>query len=1080
MPPTQPQPKAKAPPPSSEYKTIAAQFAAAKRAKAADDAERAAREALEKEEQEIASVLDRQREALEAARKANYERRWWWTAGFWVWMLTMHVVGIGYFTSGFLLTRLVLEDKSVCAAPPTLNGNSNIDILPAWKGRGTVGGGCWHPKTFERAVIVVIDALRYDFTVPTRDNEAFHNAFSFMYDIALHSPTNAFLRPFIADPPTSTLQRLKGLTTGTLPTFVDVGSSFSGTAVEEDNLLMQFQDAGKRMVHVGDDTWESLFPGYFEPNMSKAYDSFNVWDLHTVDKGVADHIFPLMKRKDEWDIVIAHCLGVDHAGHRYGPDHVEMTKKLQQMNTFIQDLVATIDEDTVLIVMGDHGMDSKGDHGGESDDEVEAALWMYSPKSVFGRTEEEFAIPPDTAKIRPVNQIDLVPTLALLMGIPIPYNNLGRPIEEAFVGVRGTAWDNLAAAERMTAAGIERYQNSYFAARGIEQTSTPDSPPDLWAKAEALVAKRGKRVDWEAVYTAFTTYQQETLARCKSLWARFDLVNMALGISIMALGVLSLLVYTSMGGDDEGAIAYDADLDAAEKSLEMQGVKPDAETAFVRDQDKRLVRAALLGAIPGFAGGVVQSLLSGAGDWYRGAGFAALTSIAAVLVTLYDTKETVLNLRPKTVWGWMAVVFTLAPSIGFASNSYTIWEDSILLFFITTFGFVSALAALRLPSLADRYLSIYHSALFVLLGRLASFSKLCREEQMPYCTSTYYASATSSTSAPWQLVIPFLVVMILPPIIKAYLVPSRSYEGLAPTWIGSVFRAGLFLSAAYWTLDAADNGNWLPDLPANLLKSLSVYTAQTVLAMALVAGTTAFVWAPPCVSIITSAMKSGKAAQVTVLGYGNAHGARYLLLPLNLLGACILLSKPMGGGALALLMWQILSLAEIIDLNALAAASPAIGPVMLAVLGSFHFFKTGHQAVLSSIQWDSAFVPLFSIRYPWSPLAVALNTFAGQMVATAAVPLLVLWKVNPRRKGLLGAVSRALGAFTVYFAVEALATMMWAGWLRRHLMLYRVFSPRFMTAAVVLLVVDLFGILVALAGVRCNTLAISEVFGWAE
>ncbi len=348
---------------------------------------------------------------------------------------------------------------------------------------------------------------------------------------------------------------------------------------------------------------------------------------------------------------------------------------------------------------------------------------------------------------------------------------------------------------------------------------------------------------------------------------------------------------------------------------------------------------------------------------------------------------------------------------------------------------------------------------------------------MPYCTSTYYASATSSTSAPWQLVISFVVSLILPSIIKAFLVPTRSYAGLAPAWIGYAFRGGLFLSAFFWTLDSADNGNWLPSLPDKLLKNASVYTAQMILGLALVAGTTAFVWAPPSVSITTQPTKSGR-AQVTVLGYGNAHGARYLLLPLNILGACFLLSKPMGGGALAVMAWQILSLVEIIDLNGLTTET--IGPVMLGLLGNFHFFKTGHQATLSSIQWDSAFIPLFTIRYPWSPLVVLLNTFGAQILACAAVPLVVLWKVDPKRKGLLESATRALGVFVAYYAVESLATMAWAGWLRRHLMLFRVFSPRFMLAGFVLVVVDLVGILVALTGVRSNTLAISEVFGWVE
>lgn len=1124
-PPTKP--TSKKPPPQSqtEYQAIAARFAAAKRAKEAQDAAKARTaagvakaaggEAAKKEQQDRVSLADKQRAALEAKRKSSFEARWLWTVGFWIWMLLIHVVGIAYFTSGFLLTRLMLDDKSVCDAPPTLNTstiNGIVDILPNWKGKGTVDGGCWHPKTFERAVVVVVDALRYDFTVPVKDDAPFHNAFPFMYDTALASPNNAVLRPFIADPPTSTLQRLKGLTTGTLPTFVDVGSSFAGTAIEEDNLLMQLRDAGKRIVHLGDDTWESLFPGYFQANLSRAYDSFNVWDLHTVDNGVIEHIFPLMKRKGEWDVAIAHLLGVDHAGHRYGPDHPETAKKLQQMNTFIKNLASNIDDDTLLIVMGDHGMDSKGDHGGESEDEVEAALWMYSPKPVFGRTKPEYVTPPAIAKTRPVNQIDLVPTLALLMGIPIPYNNLGHPIEEAFVGPRGNAWDKLAAAERMAAAGIKRYQTSYFSARGIEQAVTPGSPADLWDKAEASVptGKVKKGYSWEPVFSAYAEYQKETLDYSKSLWARFDVKNMVIGISIMASGVIALLVYVNKRTEDDDVLVIeDSELDHAEKSLELQGITADEG----QNLEKRLFRAAMLGALPGFFGGLLQSYLSGNGDWYRGSALSAFTSIATVMVALYDAEGAYFNVLPNTLWGWMAVVFTVSQSIGFASNSYTIWEDSIQVFLMTTFGIVTALSAFRMESLPDRYMAIYHSILFVLLGRLASFSKLCREEQMPYCTSTYYASATSSTSAPWQLAIPFIAVMILPSIIKAYLAPSRSYEGLAPTWIGYVFRAGLFFSAIYWVLDAADNGNWLsslssylpasasetlaslPPLPDKALKTLSVYTAQMILGLALVAGSTAFVWAPPCISIITTALRRSPAdaasnhlaaipgaqtAQVTVLGYGNAHGARYLLLPLNFFVALFLLTKPMGAGALALTLWQSLSLLEILDLLNLPIGSNPIGPVMLALLGQNAFFKTGHQAVLSSIQWDSAFIPLYSIKYPWSPILVVLNTFAGQILATILVPMLVLWKSGPKRRGILGSVSRALAVFVAFYATEALASMMWAGHLRRHLMLYRVFSPRFMTAAVTLLVVDLVGVLVGLTGVRVNTMSVAEVFGWAD
>ncbi|PHH83494.1 hypothetical protein CDD83_2981 [Cordyceps sp. RAO-2017] len=485
--------------PKSEYRAIAKQWEQAKRAKQTHEAEAGQHE-------RGGDAAEGRRRQLNERRRKGYERRWRWTVAFWLWLLAMHAGGIWLFTSGFLLTRLVLEDKSQCGLPP-------VDSPLASR---SVEHGCWHPKTFERAVVVIIDALRYDFTVPEERSRArhFHNALPFLHESAVASPHNAFLRPFIADPPTTTLQRLKGLTTGTLPTFIDAGSNFAGTAIDEDNLLLQLRRAGKKIAHLGDDTWWALFPGYFEPNVSRAYDSFNVPDLHTVDNGVIDHIFPLLEPAAgrSWDLLIGHCLGVDHAGHRYGPDHAEMRAKLQQMDRFVRRLAAAVDDDTLLVVMGDHGMDSKGDHGGESDDEVEAALWMYSKRPVFGRTAPEHAAPPPTAKVRPVNQIDLVPTLALLLGIAIPYNNLGRPIEEAFAGRDGRDWANLAAASRMAAAGIQRYQQSYFDARGIaRRDAEPGSPARLWAEAD------GGALPPRDAYDAYARFQAETLRVCKGL-----------------------------------------------------------------------------------------------------------------------------------------------------------------------------------------------------------------------------------------------------------------------------------------------------------------------------------------------------------------------------------------------------------------------------------------------------------------------------------------------------------------------------------------------------------------------------------
>lgn len=981
---------------------------------------------------------------------------------------------------------MVLDNKSSCELAPFDNA-----VPHELASSGTKeGNGCWHHKSFDKAVVIIIDALRYDFTVPflpkPGDEEAhiFHDNMPVLYETAVNEPANAFLLPFIADPPTATLQRLKGLTTGTLPTFIDAGSNFAGTAIDEDNLIAQLHSAGKTLVQLGDDTWSSLFPGYFDANLTHPYDSFNVWDLYTVDNGVNKHLFPLLEaqNKDKWDVIFGHYLGVDHAGHRYGPNHPTMASKLQEMDRVIRDIISSIDDDTLLVVMGNHGMDIKGDHGGESDDEVEAALWMYSKRGIFGRTSKEGLIPPKHAKERPVPQIDLVPTLSLLLGMPIPFNNLGSPIEEAFAGAAGADWSNLAAVNRLTAAQIKRYQRAYTMAR---DAADDEVSSNLWTAAEtewesASKSFTSKATAARASYDLFRKYQRHTLDICRGLWTRFDVPSMVQGVFILFCGLALLVIYA------RGMKADRTDLTA--RLLSFVGIGAGSGAAA----------GAVLGSIGLAELGVIDfTVLLAAGGSMLGGSFALLQKSAQLTLPL-----------PDGMWGWFALFVTVSQSIGYASNSYTIWEDEILLFFLTTFGVCAGISSMRQKVTQDRVLGVYHSIIFILLGRLASFSRLCREEQMPFCRSTYYSSATSSISAPWQLAIPFVVMIFLPSVVRSFYIGSKSYEDNATIWIGFAFRFGLFITSIFWVLEGADDGEWLP-LSKDTLKSVRVFLAQLVLGLAFAAGTAAYLYAKPCVSISVSKPQEDPNAPpapmimgqdqkprttLTILGFGNVYGTRYFFLVLNFALAIIMMSKPMGQGTIALLVWQILSLLEILDTNELTQNNSSIGPTVLGLLGSFYFFKTGHQAVPSSVQWESAFIPLSNIVYPWTPIFIVLNTFGAQILSALAVPLTVLWKRplqthdrittsatsksgNPATK-LLSDVIQAATTHLLYLGTINLATTMWAGHLRRHLMLYRIFSPRFMLGALALAVVDIVLMLFAVAGVRWSTLSVGEIFGW--
>ena len=144
-----------------------------------------------------------------------------------LWVFFAHLAGIYLFTRGFLLTRLSLSDLSSCP-------NSDCTIVP----------------THKRAILLIIDALRFDFITlnpPDPPSPFHHNILTLPRELTLRHPKQSFIFNAYADPPTTTLQRIKGITTGSLPTFVDIGNNFGGSSIAEDSILKQLKMAGNQV-----------------------------------------------------------------------------------------------------------------------------------------------------------------------------------------------------------------------------------------------------------------------------------------------------------------------------------------------------------------------------------------------------------------------------------------------------------------------------------------------------------------------------------------------------------------------------------------------------------------------------------------------------------------------------------------------------------------------------------------------------------------------------------------------------------------------------------------------------------------
>jgi ethanolaminephosphotransferase len=106
------------------------------------------------------------------------------------------------------------------------------------------------------------------------------------------------------------------------------------------------------------------------------------------------------------------------------------------MDGIVQQIYTAIDSEehlksTLFVVCGDHGMNDAGNHGASSPGETSPALVFLSPKLKTLETRNPSPLPfkDDFQYYSTVEQSDIAPTLAALLGFPVPKNNLGAFID---------------------------------------------------------------------------------------------------------------------------------------------------------------------------------------------------------------------------------------------------------------------------------------------------------------------------------------------------------------------------------------------------------------------------------------------------------------------------------------------------------------------------------------------------------------------------------------------------------------------------------------------------------------------------
>ncbi|OON22210.1 hypothetical protein X801_01886, partial [Opisthorchis viverrini] len=788
--------------------------------------------------------------------------------------------------------------------------------------------------------------------------------------------------------------------------------------------------------------------------------SFNVKDLDTVDQTVVSYVSSALDNSSDWDVLIGHMLGVDHCGHTYGPAHPEMRRKLREVDQFVRVIINKLNENDLLVVLGDHGMTASGDHGGDSSAELDAALFVYSSRGFHSAGEQGFGN--GTARI---DQIDLVPTLASLTGVPIPYSSLGVCVKELLspdVDFRQCLLANF----------VQLIDYTLTYCREIGPFPMESELKQFFANMSVLdrygILAASQTIDSNTMEHLLRKLQQAF----RQHWTRFDLQKMWAGLCVMFSTVV-LAICPSQKSE-----------------LSIFGVQ--------------LFTAIMLLLVP-TVNSIVQLSVS-----ILVFGFGSVKLCVEAFRNLIYRSS---HLSP------LILVVFLAGS--HFSNSFLVHEIQVTTYLVQTllvYHFVRSV--LRVPDqlswLTFTYIS--PSVFLMLLTRLSRLLEVCREESFP-------SSSCRTNTDPWitkslaklsfseaRSVVLFRIVLSVGTLISIIALHKSWLRKLDPLFrkcwasmyllqTGIIF-AGLLLVGC-WFLDAAQSIQ--SQVNTSSLHLLRVHLARGLLLILLLCFLHSAKLLPKIAPLqnggrFVSAIPPGSNGlsydhPVSVFKTGNPSCSHALeiwtcttLVLLPLLGIMVFLNEvhilPMFCITISVVVYAILhssSLSTVSDRtdvsrrSILAASWHVV--VFICLLDNLSFYVTGHQPTIAGIPWEAAFAAYAGDHQTrvLPAFMVMLHLFAGPILLALSLPTFIVIFFKPKLAGVSSSVggcslpgelvtvqlellhiSRATDVlFWRFFTAKSILTFacaLSACLLRRHLMVWKIFAPRLLFSAASLLV----------------------------
>lgn len=309
------------------------------------------------------------------------------------------------------------------------------------------------PAVTGRVVVIVIDGLRYDTALESDLMPRLK---------ALGRAGSAGMS--LASKVTMTGLGVRTLGTGTSPALADILLEVRLPLVTFDNVFASIRRRGGHVAWLGNTAWKELFgdsidiDSKIDRELAVMARADNVW---APDRVIVRRAVRMLAR-DDWQLCIVHLGGLDNASHRFTPFGDQFRAKARAVDDDIAQLVTKAGDHTTVIITSDHGTSDRGHHGSGEPVTRRTPLVFTGASVAHGHRLE-------------AEQTDLAPTIAALLGLPIPAPSEGQIQLEALDLPASTANALRAANVRQ----LQRYASAYAADRGIAPPTIAPTPAGM-------------------------------------------------------------------------------------------------------------------------------------------------------------------------------------------------------------------------------------------------------------------------------------------------------------------------------------------------------------------------------------------------------------------------------------------------------------------------------------------------------------------------------------------------------------------------------------------------------------------------